>query len=106
MGEFTGGDYDYPSTVAAKDNEITNTPDQVATDVEGIFANGQYNKDRLFIFDVPENEFDQNSEAGRRRMRFKSGSTVQQYLQKSKYTVPFYIRTTRSDGKSYIRRVK
>jgi hypothetical protein len=102
MGEFTTGVS--PETLAQKDREITT--DKVPTDVEDVFADGQYQRDRLFIFDVPEGEFDQNSEAGRRRMRFKTGSTVQQYLQKTRYTVPFYIRTTRGDGKSYIRRVK
>ena len=102
MGEFTDGFS--PSDVAASDNAITTTA--IPTDVEGLSADGQYKKDRLFIFDVPENEFDQNSESGRRRMRFKTGSKAQTYLASTKYTVPFYIRTTRTNGKEYIRKVK
>jgi hypothetical protein len=107
MGEMIGDFKDSHEYRASADKtDIRDSSDGFETDVEGIKANAVYGNGNLPVFDVDPEEFYQNSEFGRKRMRFKSGSNVQQYMQKTKYSNPFYIRTTNKDGKQYIKKVK
>jgi hypothetical protein len=87
--------------VPMRDND-----DGFDTDVEGVRANAQYGPHNLPVFDVEPETFYQNSEFGRKRMRFPTDSGPQKYMQGSRYSRPFYIRTTNKDGKQYIKRVK
>lgn len=104
MGEMIDGSMDHNDT-AMRDKQTVSSG-EVGTDVEGVMANGTYGPQNLPVFDVEPHEFYQNSEYGRRRMRFSSGSNVQKYMQGTQYTIPFYIRVTDKDGKQYIRKVK
>lgn len=63
-------------------------------------------KDEFPCFDVSHDEFYQNMQDGRRRLRFKTGSATQKYMQGSKYNRPFYVRHTDDAGKKYVRKIK
>lgn len=78
------------------------------TDVDGVRSDDivKQGKDGFPCFDVDQNEFYQNMQDGRRRLRFKSGSNAQQYMQKTKYNRPFYVRHTDDNGKKYVRKIK
>jgi hypothetical protein len=102
MGEFTN-DTLRPETLAAKDRDFNANNGEVETDVDGVIANGE--KDGLPIFDVDKNEFYQNMNYGRKRLRFKNGSNVQNYMNQTKYKRPFWIR--HGEGKNtFIRKIK
>jgi hypothetical protein len=105
MGAFTTGD----------NGPAVNQPDEpdqdergVPTDVENLYANDKvaHGGAEYPCFDVEPESFYQNMENGRKRLRFKPGSPVQQYMAKTKYRIPFFIRTTDTNGKSYTRKVK
>ena len=85
----------------------TNTG-QIPTDVEGVFASDVVKHGNLEfpVFDCEESEFYQNMTMGRKRLRFKSGSAASQYMSKTSYKRPFFIRTTDSKGQTYTRKVK
>lgn len=105
MGELLGDLGDTHQATARRDEVPIETKDDgFDTDVEGVKAAALYGPHKLPVFDVEPDEFYQNSEYGRKRMRFKTPA-VQQYMRGSKYAKPFYIRTSR-DGKQYIKRVK
>ena len=78
----------------------TDVPDLKADDVV------RQGKDEFPCFDVEKDEFYQNMQDGRRRLRFKSGSKAQQYMQNTRYNRPFYVRTTDENGKKYVRKIK
>lgn len=84
------------------------TPEELKTDVDGVNADDvvKQGTERFPVFDVGFGEFHQNMEMGRRRLRFKTGSKAQQYMQGTKYRRAFYVRHTDDKGKKYIRRVK
>jgi hypothetical protein len=63
-------------------------------------------KDEFPCFDVTQDEFNQNMQDGRRRLRWKNGSPAQKYMSGTKYNRPFYVRTTDSAGKTYVRKIK
>ncbi len=79
----------------------TETPKQrlFPTDVPEIKTKDQ--KDGLPVFDVDKDEFYQNMNHGRKRIRFKSGSPAAEYMRKTRYNKPFYIRHG-----EYMRKVK
>jgi len=81
---------------------------QHPTDVEGVFANDvvKHGNIEFPVFDCGEDEFYQNMVMGRKRLRFKSGSAASQYMSKTKYNRPFFIRTTDSKGQTFTRKVK
>ncbi len=59
------------------------------------------------VFDIPKKYFYSNMEGNRKRMRFPSGSNVQQYVQKTRNSLrPFYVRCTDDNGKSYVRKIR
>lgn len=98
MGEFTGGNS--PEQKIKNDLAVKDNPQGVETDVDGVFADGI--KDQMPVFDVGKDEFYQNMRYGRRRLRFKSGTPAQKYMQSTRYNRKFWIREP--DG--YIRKVK
>ena len=97
MGEFTSGDM--PSHDAAKDSQPVMSPGEVETDVADIKADG--NKDGLPVFKVGKTEFYQNMSHGRKRVRFKSGTSAAQYMRNTRYNRPFFI-----EHEGYVRKVK
>ena len=101
MGEFTNGET--PDQVASNDRTHVDAG-EVETDVKGVFADGQ--KQDLYVFNVSKDEFNQNMSFGRKRIRFKSGSPVQQYMQGTKYVRPFWVSYGESNGKKYLRKIK
>ena len=118
MGEFMGnsGDNHTPDNItmggenkAPEDHSGTaETPGGYRTDVENVRSDDvvKQGKDEFPCFDVSQEEFYQNMQDGRRRLRFKSGSAAQQYMQGSKYNRPFYVRHTDEKGKKYVRKIK
>jgi len=98
MGKMIDGDG--PETKIATDTAVKDVPDGIETDVEGVLAHAE--KSGMPVFDVDKESFYQNMNYGRRRLRFKSGSAAQKYMQGTKYNRPFWIRCP--DG--YTRKVK
>jgi hypothetical protein len=91
--------------------EVEKQEDEVKsfdTDVEGVTSNDvvNFNGADYPCFDVTDNEFHQNMDSGRRRLRFKSGTNTQKYMSGTKYARAFYIRTTDSNGKTMQRKIK
>ena len=78
------------------------------TDVPDVKSDGEHHigNTKFPVFKVGKNEFYQNMNYGRKRLRFNTGSNAQQYMSKTKYTRPFFISYTDSQGKTYTRRVK
>lgn len=97
MGEFTDGES--PSDIAARDGQAEYTDDGVETDVEGVKAQGE--KLGLPVFKVDKHEFYQNMQMGRKRLRFKVDTPVQQYMSRTRYKKAFWIE---HDG--HIRKIK
>jgi hypothetical protein len=77
------------------------------TDVEGVKSQDimKHGHNEFPVFDCTENEFYQNMQNGRKRLRFKSGSAASQYMSGTKYKRPFYIRTTTPKG-TFTRKIK
>lgn len=82
--------------------------DGIPTDVKDVFADGiEKNGHNEFpVFKCSKNEFYSNMTDNRKKMRFKSGSTIQQYMQKTRYKRAFFISYTDDNGKTYKRRIK
>ena len=112
MGEFTG-DNSPPTTqpeieIAQETSQNTEEVEKFETDVPDVKADGvvQRGTEKFPIFKVDQSEFYQNMEFGRKRLRFKSGSTAQQYMNKTRYNRPFFISYTDNKGKTYSRKIK
>jgi len=110
MGEFTDN---FGINQAANDVNVANSgteegkPEEgFKTDVTDVFADAEVKqgKDTYPVFDVTDNEFNQNGQYGRKRMRFTGNA--QKYMQGTKYNRPFFIRNTAANGKQYTRRIK
>jgi hypothetical protein len=102
MGELAGEWDNTPESQIAKDKEIEIPDGKIEIpDMDGHFADG-INKDQLPIFNVSHDEFYQNMTNGRQRIRFKTGSDAQKFMQNGKYNKPFWIR----DPEGYVRKVK
>jgi len=120
MGEFMGDSganhaNDNRNVVTmGGENQNTNAsgtesqPSGYETDVDGVMANDiiKQGKDEFPCFDVSPEEFNQNMQDGRRRLRWKSESPAQKYMSGTKYNRPFYVRTTDDSGKKYVRKIK
>ena len=104
MGEIDGRDVDgganSQTDKIAGDSAAVDNIGKVETDVQGVFADAE--KNGMPVFDVTKDCFYQNMNYGRRRLRFKSGSSASQYMQGTKYNRSFWIREP--DG--YTRKVK
>ncbi len=83
MGELAGNFKDSPEGQIAKDTENS--------------------RDKLPVFKVGHGEFYQNMNYGRQRIRFKSGTDVQKFMQGSKYKQSFWIQ---HDKDGYMRKIK
>lgn len=79
-------------------------PGKVATEVDGVFADGM--KDQFPIFSVTKDEFYNNMKADRRRMRFTQTEPAAQYLRGTRYNRPFYIQYKGENGEHFLRKVK
>lgn len=66
-------------------------PKGVPTDVDDVFADGERNG--MPVFDVSREEFYNNMKVNRRRLRFKNGTRASNYMQKTRYNRPFWIRS-------------
>lgn len=93
MGELAGNFQDSPEAkIAADKDQAVEPPDgKVKTDVDGCFADAVNKRDNLPVFSVDHDEFNQNMNYGRQRIRFKSGSGAQKYMQGSRYKQSFWI---------------
>lgn len=106
MGELTG------NTPAMPNIDMGGTAPEGSggydTDVQGVKAPDvvKQGKDQFPCFDVTKEEFYQNMQDGRRRLRFKSGTDVQKYMSSTKYNRPFFVRHTDENGKKYVRKIK
>jgi hypothetical protein len=69
------------------------------TDVPEIETKDQ--RDGLPVFDVEQDEFYQNMSNGRKRIRFKNGSQASEYMKKTRYNKPFFIKHG-----EYLRKIK
>lgn len=104
MGEFTKGFMDSPEGQIAKDKQVDVSNDQIdIPNMDGLKCNGIHRIDGHPIFNVDHNSFYQNTSNGRQRLRFKSGSDVQKFMQNGKYKQPFYLRHSKN---GYMRKVK
>lgn len=102
MGELAGDNYNSPEAKIARDNATITPPDgKVKTDVPNVFADGERNG--MPLFKVSKSEFYQNMNYGRKRLRFKSGTETQKYMNQTKYKRPFWIEN-QDDG--YVRKIK
>lgn len=102
MGELAGNFQDRPEGIAAGDISVNTPPEgKIETDVSGIYADGNYKG--APVFDVSSEEFYNNMKMDRKRLRFKTGSNAGEYMRKTRYNIPFYIRNT-EDG--YLRKIK
>jgi hypothetical protein len=103
MGEFT-----------SEQEPAENVPDKIEepttfnTDVDGVSCDNEIKQGNVSFpcFNVDKHDFFNNMKSNRRRLRFKSGSNVQQYHSQTKYQRPFYISYTDSKGKTFQRKIK
>lgn len=108
MGEISGNNVDIHQAQAGADNDIKFEPEQIKTDVEDVFADGekQIGKEKFPVFNVDRNSFYQNMTHGRKRLRFQSGSPAQKYMQGTKYNRPFFISYKSDKGEVWTRKIK
>lgn len=104
MGELAGSFQDSPEGQIAKDgNQAVAPPEgKFETEFNGVFADAVNKKDNLPVFKVSHSEFYQNMDAGRQRIRFKTGSDVQKFMQNGKYNKTFWIQ---HDKEGFMRKV-
>ena len=88
-----------PEDLAAKDHAVTGELGKVKTCVADCFADGE--KGGLPVFNVSKDEFHQNMRHGRKRVRFKNGTSASKYMAGSMYKQAFHIS---HDG--YTRKIK
>jgi hypothetical protein len=106
MGELAGNFQDSPEAKIQGDKDQAINQKDGGVDIEGlkdIKADAINKRDNLPVFKVSHNEFHQNMEFGRKRLRFKSGSGPQKFMQSSNYKQSFWIQHEK-DG--YMRKVK
>jgi hypothetical protein len=105
MGELTGtfGSADSPEVTMQRDRGVDTPPEKVKTHVDGVFADAVNKKDNLPVFKVSHQEFFQNMMNGRQRIRFKTGTNPQKFMQGSKYKQSFWVQHEK-DG--YMRKIK
>lgn len=110
MGEFTGDKNVVTNNIAMgnADAAAAGVEQKVYnTDVDGITADDvvKQGKDEFPCFDVSKEEFYQNMQDGRKRIRFKTEKAAK-YMQGTKYNRPFFVRHTDEAGKKYVRKIK
>lgn len=114
MGELAGNFQDSPEAKIASDRDQAVEPEAnkdggdeqpkgIETHVPDCFADALNKRDNLPVFKVAHGEFYQNMNYGRQRIRFKSGSSAQKFMQGSRYKQPFWIQ---HDKDGYMRKIK
>ena len=105
MGELAGTFNDSPEGQIAQDRDQASQeePQGIETNVTDVYADAINKRDNLPIFKVSHDEFFQNMEFGRKRLRFKSGTNVQKFMRGSRYNAPFWIQHEKN---GHIRKVK
>jgi len=107
MGELAGTFQDSPEGQISADADqpagVDGENKGVETGIPDCYADDLNKRDNLPIFKVGHDEFHQNMEFGRKRLRFKSGSGVQKFMQGSRYKQSFWIQHEK-DG--HMRKVK
>lgn len=122
MGELAGNFQDSPEAKIAGDRDQAVEPEAqdqgdnqdqgdieqeqpkgIETHVPEVFADAINKRDNLPVFKVKHNEFYQNMNYGRQRIRFKSGTPAQKFMQGSRYKQSFWIQHEK-DG--YMRKIK
>jgi len=99
-GEFTSGRVPTQDAEDAK-RKVDLEPGKIETDVADVFADGL--KDNIPVFEVPENDFYKNMKMNRKRIRFSPDLNVSDYMRKTKYAKPFWIKVKDGD---YMRKIK
>lgn len=91
-----------------KDTSVDQTKIKFTTDVNNLYADDQvkHGSDKFPVFDVDKEDFYRNMRQDRKRLRFKGETKASQYMQKTKYKRPFYVRFKDEDGKAYMRKIK
>ncbi len=97
-------DGDSPDQIAQQDRAETYPESGFDTGVPDCTADGE--KQGKPIFSVSKNEFFQNMNYGRKRIRFKSGGPAQTYQQGTRYKNTFFISYKDKAGKEYLRQIK
>ena len=99
MGELAGNFQDSPEGQIARDAAKAIEPPEgkVKTHVDDCFADAINSRDNLPVFKVGHDEFHQNMNFGRKRIRFTSGSNVQKFMQGSQYKQSFWIQHDKDD---------
>lgn len=102
------GDDKKPEVTSEPEPTVEKPKKQYATDVPDVKCDDQVRigSEKFPCFDVTQDEFYQNMQDGRRRLRFSKGSNCQKYMQGTKYNRPFFIRHTDTKGKTYVRKIK
>jgi len=104
MGELAGNFQDSPEAQIAKDkDQAVEQPEKIETPVKGVFADAINKRDNLPVFKVGHDEFYQNMTHGRQRIRFKSGTNAQKFMQGSRYKQSFWIQHEKD---KYMRKIK
>lgn len=105
MGELAGDWGDSPEAKIAgdKDQAVEPPEGKIETHVKGVFADAVNKRDNLPVFKVDHGAFYQNMSYGRQRIRFKSGTDAQKFMQGSRYKQSFWIQHEK-DG--YMRKIK
>lgn len=114
MGIFTDGGNEHIQN-AANDTNVSKSGTGVEkengypTDVNDVYADDVIKKgmEEFPVFNVSPGEFFDNMSSDRKKIRFKNGSKVTTYKNKTKNSHRnFYIRTIDNAGKTYVRRIK
>ena len=108
MGELAGNfNQDSPEATAARDTQNEPSGDEknkgIETGVPDCYADDVNNRDKLPIFKVDHDSFYQNMNYGRKRIRFRSGTSAQKFMQGSRYKQSFWIQ---HDKDGYMRKIK
>ena len=108
MSEFLDNEIGEPQNKPDEPEEDNTEQQGVPTDVKGVYADSMVKQghNEFPVFKCNRNDFYNNMTDNRKKMRFQSGSDIQQYMQKTKYNKPFFVSYTDSSGKTFKRRVK
>ncbi len=110
MSEFLSNEVGDAINQPPEEKEVqpTEEPTKFETDVKDVFADDvvKQGHNEFPVFKCTKNDFYGNMTDNRKRLRFQSGSSAQQYMQQTKYKNAFYVSYTDSDNKTYRRKVK
>jgi len=104
MGELTNNEIE--QVEQPEQPEENNDP--IKTDVPDVYADStvKQGNNEFPVFSCSKDEFYNNMTDNRKKLRFKSGSNIQSYMQKTRYKKPFFISYTDDNNKTYKRRIK